>query len=82
MLSAKPRRRAGHNDAAARLIKVRFGPFADSSRTSSEVRELMQMQQTDALLNHLVGAREERFQDRKIKQLSCFEIYDQLKFGR
>jgi hypothetical protein len=24
--SAKPRRRAGHNDAAAHLINVRFGP--------------------------------------------------------
>jgi hypothetical protein len=34
------------------------------------------------LFDHLVGAREKRLRDRETKRLSCFEINDQLKFGR
>jgi hypothetical protein len=59
---------------------VRIGA---SQRTDALCQERARaMQQTEALLNHLVSAREKRFRDRESKRVSCFEIYDQLKFGR
>ena len=55
--------------------RTQIGHFPRSEKCQYRTRAMQ-------LLNHLVSAREERFRDRKTKQLSCFEIYYQLKFGR
>jgi hypothetical protein len=55
---------------------------ASQQVSRSAISGRKQSQQTNSLLNHLVGAREQRLRNVEAERLGCLEIYCQFELGR